>query len=116
MPPRACERLCRGYLMFSRDLVDSPANRDAIDGFDAIASALDRGIDPIHGRSSRLSDFLAIAAGWLVLGTIILYPSLQLAAIVVCAAFLCTRSCARLILGPSPSAARLPEDRSMLAA
>jgi hypothetical protein len=34
----------------------------------------------------------------------------------VCAAFLCTRSCARLILGPSPSTTRLREDRSMLAA
>jgi hypothetical protein len=114
--PQSPREALWGYLMFSRDLVDGPANRDAVDGFDAIASALDRGIDPIHGRSSRLGDFLAIAAGWLVLGTIILYPSLQLAAIVVCAAFLCTRSCARLILGPSPSTTRLREDRSMLAA
>jgi hypothetical protein len=114
--PQSPQEALWGYLMFSRDLVDGPANRDAIDGFDAIASALDRGIDPIHRRSSRLGDFLAITAGWLVLGTIILYPGLQLAAIVACAAFLCTRSCARLILGPSPSAARLPEDRNMLAA
>ena len=108
--PQSPREALWGYLMFSR--VDGPADRDAIDGF----NALDRGIDPIHGRSSRLGDFLAIAAGWLVLGTIILYPSLQLAAIVACAAFLGTRSCARLILGPSPSAARPREDRSMLAA
>jgi hypothetical protein len=102
--------------MFSRDLADGPANRDAIDGFDAIASALDRGFDPVHGKNSKLGDFLAIAAAWLVLGTIILYPSLQLAAIVVCAAFLGTRSFARLILGPSPSVAPLREDRALLAA
>ena len=53
--------------MFSRDLA-GPTSRDAIDGFDAIADALDRGFDPAHGRSSRLGDFIAIAAGWLVLG------------------------------------------------
>ena len=114
--PQSPREALWGYLMFSRDLVDGPANRDAVDGFDAIASALDRGIDPIHGRSSRLGDFLAIAAGWLVLATIILYPSLQLAAIVVCAAFLGTRSCLRLILGPSPSAAPTRGERAALAA
>lgn len=102
--------------MFSRDLADGPANRDAIDGFDAIASALDRGIDPVHGSRSRVGDFLAIAAAWIVLGAIILYPSLQLAAIMVCAALLGTRSFARLILGPNPSAAPLREQRTLLAA
>jgi hypothetical protein len=102
--------------MFSRDLTDGPATRDAIDGFDAIASALDRGFDPAHHRSSRFSDFLAIAAAWLVLGAIILYPGLQLAAIVVCAVFLGTRSFARLILGPSPTAAPLRKERALLAA
>jgi hypothetical protein len=100
--------------MFSRDLTDGPATRDAIDGFDAIASALDRGFDPAHNRSSRFSDFLAIAAAWLVLGAIILYPGLQLAAIVVCAVFLGTRSL--LILGPSPTAAPLRKERALLAA
>ena len=101
--------------MFSRDLADG-SSRDAIDGFDAIANALDRGLDPAHSKSSRLGDFLAIAAGWLVLGAIILYPGLQLAAIVVCAAFLATRSFARLILGPSPSGGQQREDRGLLAA
>ena len=101
--------------MFSRDLASS-SSRDAIDGFDAIANALDRGFDPAHSKSSRLGDFLAIAAGWLVLGAIILYPSLQLAAIVVCAAFLGTRSFARLILGPSPAGRQQPESRAVLAA
>jgi len=102
--------------MFSPDLADGPASRDAIDGFDAIASALDRGIDPVHADSSGLGDFLAIAAGWLVLGAIVFYPGLQLAAIVVCAAFLGTRSCARLILGPSPSVAAVREKRTLLPA
>jgi hypothetical protein len=102
--------------MFSRDLADGPANQDAIDGFDAITSALDRGFDPDHGRSSRLGDFLAIAAAWLILGMIVFYPGFQLAAIVVCAAFLGTRSFARLILGPSPSAAPRRADRGPLAA
>ena len=93
--------------MFSRDLAGS-TSRDAIDGFDAIANALDRGLDSTESRGSRIGDFLAIAAGWLVLGAIILYPSLQLAAIVICAAFLGTRSFARLILGPSPAERQQP--------
>ena len=102
--------------MFSRDFAAGQSSRDAIDGFDAIATALDRGFDPAHSKSSKLGDFLAIAAGWLVLGAIILYPSLQLAAIVVCAAFLGTRSFARLILGPSPASRQQPESRAVLAA
>jgi hypothetical protein len=101
--------------MFSRDLA-SASSRDAIDGFDAIASALDRGLDTAECKSSRLGDFLAIAAGWLVLGTIIFYPSLQLAAIVICAACLGMRSFARLILGPSPARGEQPESRAVLAA
>jgi hypothetical protein len=100
--------------MFSRDLA-SPTSRDAIDGFDSIANALDRGFDPARSTSSRLGDFLAIAAGWLVLGAVIFYPSLQLVAIVICPAFLGTRSFARLILGSSPSAEQR-EDRALLAA
>jgi hypothetical protein len=101
--------------MFSRDLADR-SSRDAIDGFDAIANALDRGLDPALSKSSRLGDFLAIAAGWLVLGAIILYPSLQLVAIVICAAFLGTRSFARLILGPSPSREQQRKGQPLLAA
>lgn len=104
-----------GCLMFSRDLT-SASSRDTIDGFDAIASALDRGLDPAECKSSRLVDFLAIAAGWLVLGAIILYPSLQLAAIVICAAFLGMRSFVRIILGPSPAENQQPERQTMLAA
>jgi len=102
--------------MFSRDLAAGPTSRDAIEGFDAIATALDRGLDPAHGKSSKLGDFLAIAAGWLVLGAVIFYPGLQLVAIVICAAFLGTRSFARLILGPSPSARQQPESQALLAA
>jgi hypothetical protein len=102
--------------MFSRDFAAGPTSRDAIDGFDAIATALDRGFDPAHSRSSKLGDFLAIAAGWLVLGAVIFYPGLQLAAIVVCAVLLGTRSFARLILGPSPSREQPREDQALLAA
>jgi len=102
--------------MFSRDFAAGPSSRDAIDGFDAIAAALDRGFDPAHSRSSKLGDFLAIAAGWLVLGAVIFYPGLQLAAIVVCAGFLGTRSFARLILGPSPSGEQPRESQALLAA
>ena len=101
--------------MFSRDLA-GPTSRDAIDGFDAIANALDQGLDSAHGKSSKLGDFLAIAAGWLVLGAVIFYPSLQLVAIVICAAFLGTRSFARLILGPSPASAQPREGQALLAA
>jgi len=100
--------------MFSRDLASS-SSRDAIDGFGAIANALDRGLDPAGSKGSWISDFLAIAAGWLVLGAVILYPSLQLAAIVICAAFLGTRSFARLILGPSPAEHQQPERQTALA-
>ena len=48
--PQSPREALWGYLMFSRDLADGPANRDAVDGFDAIASALDRGFDPAHHR------------------------------------------------------------------
>jgi hypothetical protein len=41
-------------------------------------------LDPASGRSSKLGDFLAIAAGWVVLGAVIFYPGLQLVAIVIC--------------------------------
>jgi hypothetical protein len=102
-------------LMFSRDFTAGPPSRDAIDGFDAIADALDRGFHPADSRSSRLGDLFAIAAGWLVLGAVIFYPGLQLAAILVCAAFLATRSFVRLILGPNPSEPQC-EDRTLLAA
>lgn len=98
--------------MFSRDLGCS-SSRDAIDGFDAIANALDRGLDSAESKGSRIPDFLAIAAGWLVLGAIIFYPSLQLAAILICAAFLGMRSFVRLILGPSPPDIRQPDRRSL---
>jgi hypothetical protein len=102
--------------MSSSDLTAGSSGRDAIDGFDAIAVALDRGFHPTNGGSSRLSDVLAIAAGWLILGAIILYPSLQLFAIATCAAFLGTRSFARLVLGPSSSSGPQREGQSLLAA
>ncbi|MEH2628628.1 hypothetical protein V1292_006683 [Bradyrhizobium sp. AZCC 1719] len=102
--------------MFSRDLAAGPTSKDAIDGFDAIANALDQGLVSANSSRSRLVDFLAIAAGWLVLGAIILYPSLQLGAIVICAAFLGMRSFVRIILGPSPAENQQPERQTLLAA
>ena len=101
--------------MFSRDLA-SLSSKDAIDGFATIADALDRGLDTAESKGSKIGDFLAIAAGWLVLGAIIFYPGLQLAAILICAAFLGTRSLVRLILGPSPADSHRPDRQTLLAA
>jgi hypothetical protein len=101
--------------MVSRELAGA-TSRDAIEGFEAIANALDHGFDPAHRTSSKLGDFLAIAAGWLVLGAVVFYPGLQLAAIVVCAAFFAMRGFARLILGPGPSGRQAREGRALLAA
>ena len=106
--------------MFSdNDILDSraKAGRDAVEGLAGIAAALEHGVDVIdHASSRRWIDMLAIALGWLVLVTIILYPAFQLAAIAICVAFFGMRSFGRLILGPpmepmiigrSPSPGRL---------
>lgn len=92
--------------MFSRDFnfeaaafAGDRSGRDAADGFAAIASALDHGIDSTHGQSGRFTDVLAICVGWFVLAAVIFYPASQLAAIAVCAAFLCLRSFARYVFG-----------------
>lgn len=88
--------------MSSTDLMADFSSRDAIDGFDAIAGALDRGLSPTRGANIRVGDALAIAVGWLILGSIILYPSLQLGVIAICIALFGTRSFVRLVLGPVP--------------
>jgi hypothetical protein len=92
--------------VFSRDFdfeatafVGDHSGRDAIDGFAAIASALDRGIDSTDRPSGRITDVLAIGVGWLVLAAVIFYPASQLAAIALCAAFFCLRSFARFVFG-----------------
>lgn len=95
-----------GHPVFSRDFnLDAAAvagdhsGRDAVDGFAAIASALDHGLDSTQGSSGRITDVLAIVVGWLVLAAVIFYPASQLAAIALCAAFLCLRSFARYVFG-----------------
>jgi hypothetical protein len=102
--------------MSLNDLTASSASRDAIDGFDAIVVALDHGLDSTGRTRARLGDVIAIALGWFILGAIIFYPSLQLIAIAVCAAFLGTRSFARLVLGPSPSNVPQHDEKLLLAA
>ena len=89
--------------MFSRDfnfesLAGNHSGRDAVDGFAAIASALDHGIASTDRRSGSITDVLAIGIGWLVLAAIIFYPASQLAAIALCAAFFCLRSFARYVI------------------
>ncbi len=90
--------------MFSRDFnfetfAGDHSGRDAVDGFAAIASALDHGIDVTHEQSGRITDVLAIGVGWFVLAAVIFYPASQLAAIALCVAFFCLRSFARYVFG-----------------
>lgn len=89
-------------LDFSIDSVGG-SSRDAVDGFCAIAAALDRGlVDRSCSYRGKFLDGLAIGIGWAVLIAVILYPGLQLAAIVVCGGLMVTRSLLRLLLGASP--------------
>ncbi len=93
-----------GHPVFSRDFnfetfAGDHSGRDAVDGFAAIASALDHGIDVTHEQSGRITDVLAIGVGWFVLAAVIFYPASQLAAIALCVAFFCLRSFARYVFG-----------------
>jgi hypothetical protein len=98
--------------MFSRDydFASGCSNRDAIDGLSAIAAALDQGISaPTRSVSSKIADVIAIGLGWLVLAAVILYPTLQLAAIAACVGFMFLRSFPRLVFGsPRSSSAYDP--------
>jgi hypothetical protein len=89
--------------MFSREyeFAAGGSNREAVDGFAAIAAALDQGIDTNAVRGGGIVDAIAIALGWLVLVAVIFYPALQLAAIATCAAFMCMKSFVRCVLGAS---------------
>jgi hypothetical protein len=107
--------------MLGRDSVFSvdaiTPNRDAIDGFSAIAAALDQGL--VAGPSSsaaKLADAIAIGLGWLALVTFVLYPALQLAAIGACACFMVVRSLLRRTFAIfEPSCPRSPfSERSVL--
>lgn len=89
--------------MFTRnslatDFGNAP-NRDAVDGFSAIAAALDEGLGDgpsLYGQ--KIVDAIAIGLGWLVLVAVILYPALQLAAIAICVGFLAGRSILRFVV------------------
>jgi hypothetical protein len=85
---------------------------DAIDGFSAIAAALDHGIGAVETNSSKFADAIAIGLGWLVLAAVIFYPGLQLAAIAACAAFMCLRSFIRYAFGSAVSAPAWPSGYS----
>ncbi len=94
--------------MFSRDydFVVGSSSRDAIDGLGAIAAALDHGASaPARTIGGKVADVVAIGLGWLMLAAVILYPTLQLAAIAACAGFMFLRSFPRLIFGPPRSPA-----------
>jgi hypothetical protein len=90
-------------LDFSIDPVDG-ASRDAVEGFCAIAAALDQGlVDGSCSHRGKFLDNLAIGIGWAVLVAVIFYPGLQLAAIAVCSGLMVVRSLFRLLLRANPA-------------
>ncbi len=96
----------REHAFLSSDFHSGSSSREAIDGFSAIAAALDHGIGETAGNAGGISDLLAIMLGWSVLVAVIIYPALQLAAIATCIVFFCMRSFLRIAFG---QAARLAE-------
>jgi hypothetical protein len=95
--------LVRNHNLLPTGYAESNACRDAVDGFAAIASALDHGMDLGEAHGSKLVDTLAIGLGWVVLASIIFCPQLQLAAIAACASFLLGRSLVRFAFAPNGS-------------
>lgn len=89
--------LSQNHNFASARFVDGVASRDAVDGFAAIAAALDYGLDAEEAYGAKILDLLAIGLGWIVLASVIFYPQLQLAAIAMCATFLLVRSFARRV-------------------
>jgi hypothetical protein len=89
----------RDYNFLATDFAGGSSNREAIDGFSAIAAALDQGVEATGANGSKIADAVAISLGWLVLAAVIFYPALQLAAILTCAAFMCVRSFTSYVLG-----------------
>jgi hypothetical protein len=91
-----------GPTMFSRDddlaaeaVTCGISNAEAIDGHAAIATARDQGMDASKTKDGMMADAAAIGLGWLVLATMIFFPALQLAAILVCVVIMCMRSLSR---------------------
>lgn len=106
----------RDFSFTASDFADGCSTREAIDGFSAIAAALDQGMDATGNVGGKIADAVAIGLGWLVLAAIIFYPSLQLVAIAACGAFMCMRSFSRIIFGPSASYPSRAGGRTFLAA
>lgn len=81
-----------------------PPGRDAVDGFAAIAAALDEGMVTRHRPSGqKLLDILAIVGGWAVLVTVVLHPEAQLAAIGLCGGVMVARAAFRGVFGMKQS-------------
>ena len=85
--------------MLSTDGLERYGRADAISGFDAIATALDQGLEADCHAGTRLRDAFAIGFGWLALVAVVFHPGLQLAAIALGVALLSIRSFTRLIFG-----------------
>ena len=94
--------------------------RDAIDGFSAIAAALDDGLNAGEINGGKITDMVAILLGWTLLAAVIFYPALQLAAIGACVAFFCMRSFIQHVFGQAATVVEwlpgiLPRDNRSLA-
>src|SRR5215213_2177745 len=74
------------------------SSRDAVEGLGAIAAALDQGLEATGSIGNKIVDAVAIALGWFLLVAVIFYPALQIAAIALCASFMCMRSFVRYVL------------------
>jgi hypothetical protein len=81
----------------AEDFQAGTSNRDAVDGFSAIAAALDNGLDERAINGDKIADMMAILLGWALLAAVIFYPALQLAAIAVCVVFFCMRPFIRYV-------------------
>lgn len=89
----------REYHFGADDFGAGTSNRDAVDGFSAIAAALDHGLDERAINGGKIADMMAILLGWALLAAVVFYPALQLAAITACAAFFCMRPFIRYVFG-----------------
>jgi hypothetical protein len=105
----------RDYDFLATDFAGDKSNREAIDGFSAIAAALDQGVEATGTNGSKIADAVAISLGWLVLAAVIFHPALQLAAILICAAFICARSFADYVLGSAGTRVLWGDKQSLIA-
>jgi hypothetical protein len=91
------------------DFGSRSSGREAVDGFSAIVATLDRGVEPKATNGGGIVDLVAIGLGWLLLIAVVVYPALQLAAVALCAAFMCLRRgrLVAIVLGGRPADARV---------